>query len=157
MGDDAAGASAETSPVSRTDSLAGNFCLASGVLVAIGSFMPYVVATSSLGISLSRNAFQLGQNLSMTYMGPLIIGAGILLILRGLNLKGTIGSRLPGSWSPIGLSILAAACVANAWLSSFPASSTVTFNRGYGGIVSLVGVLAGIVAVYVRRQARAAT
>jgi hypothetical protein len=143
---------ADTRGAPQTESLAGNFCMAAGVLVAIGAFMPYVVATSSFGASLSRNAFQLGQNLSMTYHGPLIVAAGILLFLRGLNIKGVIGSGLPGFWSPIGLSILAAACVLNAWLGSFPGSSTVTFNRGYGGVVSLIGVLAGFIAVYIRRQ-----
>lgn len=136
----------------ENDAVAGNFCLIGGALIAIGSFFPYVVVTSMLGISISRNAFQLGQNLSMTYEGPLIVAAGLLLALRGLNLKGTLGAKRPSGWSPIWASIFGALVVANAWMSTLPVSSAVTFNRGYGGIVSFVGTLFGFVAVYIRRR-----
>jgi len=136
----------------ENDVLAGTFCLVGGALVAVGSFLPYVVATTVFGISISRNAFQLGQNLSMTYDGPLILVAGLLLVFRGLNLKGTLGSKQLGTWSPIWISILAALVVLSSWLSTFPVSPAVTFSRGYGGIVSLVGALSGFVAVYIRRR-----
>jgi hypothetical protein len=50
------------------------------------------------------------------------------------------------------ISIIAAIAILDAWLGSFPSSSLVTFNRGFGGIVSLVGVLSGFVAMYIHRR-----
>jgi hypothetical protein len=135
-----------------SDSLAGTFCLIGGGLVAIGSFLPYAVAVTMFGTSLSRNAYQFGQNLSMTYDGPLILAAGLLLVFRGLGLRGVLSWSEPGAWTPLWVSIVAAAIVLSSWLSTFPSSTAVTYNRGYGGIVSLVGVLCGFVAVYVRRR-----
>jgi hypothetical protein len=138
------------------DSLAGTFCLVGGALVAIGAFFPYFVATTALG-SISRNAFQLGQFLSMTYQGPFILVTGLLLVLRGLSLRGIIGSNSPHpwsplEWSPLWISIIAAIAVLDAWLGSFPSNSLVHVNRGFGGIVSLVGVLSGFVAMYIHRR-----
>lgn len=136
----------------ENDSLAGTFCLVGGALIAAGSFLPYVVVTTVFGISISRNVFQLGQNLSMTYDGPLILVVGLLLVFRGLNLKGTLESKRLGTWSPIWISILAALVVLSSWLSTFPVSSAVAFSRGVGGIVSLIGALSGFVAVDIRRR-----
>ncbi len=137
------------------DSVAGNFCLVGGGLVAIGAFFPYFVETSVLG-TVDRNAFQLGAFFSMTYQGPFIVITGVLLILRGLTLKEVIGTKSehpwsPLEWSPLVLSVIAAVAVLDAWLGT-SSNPDVTFNRGFGGIVSLVGVLFGFVAMYLHRR-----
>jgi hypothetical protein len=123
-----------------------------GALVAIGSFLPYVSEVTLFGLTISRNAFQLGQGLSMTYDGPLIVFVGLMLALEGLVLRGVIKTKSTRPWSPIVVSIVGGLIVFSSWMSQFPASKSVVYSHGFGGVVSLVGVLCGFVATYIRRQ-----
>jgi hypothetical protein len=56
--------------------------IAGGVIVAAGSLMPWVSATTVLG-SINRSAWQLGSGLSDDGTGPIILVLGLLLVSVG--------------------------------------------------------------------------
>ena len=147
----------ETLVAPEKNRLAGVFCLIGAGLIVVGAFMPYVVVFTIVG-TINRNSFQFGQNLSMTYDGPLIILMALALLFSGLRLMRIVGTRPLRQREPLWITIFAGVVVLSTWLgTTFPSSNGVTFNRGYGGIVSLLGVLCGFIAFFVRRNNRVST
>ncbi len=57
--------------------------VAAGVLVALGSLLAWMTATAGI-ISLSRNAFQMGDHESMTADGPIVMVLGLVLVGIGV-------------------------------------------------------------------------
>jgi hypothetical protein len=117
----------------------------------LGSFLPYVVIVTTIGISVSRNAFQFGLGGTLTYVGPLILLGAAFFVYDGLILMGVLPpiGRVR-SLTPLGSSIAAAIFIASAWTTS-GWSGGGAVHLGAGGIVSLAGVLAGVVALIVRK------
>jgi hypothetical protein len=57
--------------------------VAAGALVAIGSLLAWMTASAGI-ISISRNAFQMGDHESMTADGPIVMVLGLILIGIGI-------------------------------------------------------------------------
>jgi hypothetical protein len=57
--------------------------VAAGVLVALGSLLAWMTASAGI-ISLSRNAFQMGDHESMTADGPIVMVLGLVLVGIGV-------------------------------------------------------------------------
>lgn len=144
---------ADLEPVEKR---AGAVAIASGVVIAIGTFLPWVTAVTTFGFTLNRNAYQFGSHLSMTYDGPLILAGGIAIGLCGLVLLGVIEiRRVTWGWLLTVVCITTGA-VAASWLQSWNHNPGVipgvTFSRGIGGIVALIGCGLGFVSYGALRQ-----
>jgi hypothetical protein len=79
-------------PTATTTTPAGAWlAIVGGVLISIGSLLPWIAVASV--VSISRNAFQLGANESLTVDGPICILLGIVTLIIGIT-------RLTGSTMP---------------------------------------------------------
>lgn len=117
------------------------------VAIIFGTFCPYVriVFTSNYGSQIfERNAWQFGSHLSITPSGgPLIVlFAGIMIfgqfaLLRD-NSRRSLGQRFFAVFANLGLEL---AFVIQIWPGSWVKASDAQYFRGYGGVVSVFGVL----------------
>ena len=134
---------------------AGVLCFVAAGLIAVSCFMPYVLITSNIGLSLGRTPFQFGAMETLSYQGPLILLGAAFFVFDGLRLMDVIapdgGIR---NTFPLASCIYSAAVIADAWSTSgWTGTSAVSIHLGYGGIIGVAGVAAGIVAIFVQRSA----
>lgn len=146
----------EVSQLTDKDRTAGILCFVGAGLIAVGSFLPYVVIVTSIGISQSRSAYQMGHGMTLTYAGPLILLGSAFFVYDALRLMGVLSPmRKVPRFAPIITSVVAALYILNAWdTSGWTGLDGATVSHGVGGVVSLGGALFGIVAFAVRRSGR---
>jgi hypothetical protein len=130
-----------------------------GVLMVIGTVTPWFSDTA-LGISISRDAFQLGTKDALTFDGPVILLLGIVTIVIGV-------SRLTRTAPPRFLqrsSIVTAIVVAIVLINRYSGihdlvkqinsgSSLAVASIGYGFWVCAAGAVAALIGGFVLRGA----
>jgi hypothetical protein len=93
------------------------FSILGGSLMAIGCFLPWLSASVYIGGGLSRNAFQLGDNLSFSIDGVIGVGLGAIAMVIGIaRLTNSSMPRFIQSSSAV-VGIGGAILVANRWQS----------------------------------------
>lgn len=125
--------------------------LAGGLLLAIGSFLPWATATLLTG-TLNRNGMQLGQNLSFSAGGLVVLLLGIVTCVIGLSV--VLRFQMP-SWlqrSSIATGLVAAFVVILTIPGIKDVVDNVNENAGSYGSASLgfglwVAILGGMLAV----------
>jgi len=153
-----AGAATEVrAPIGNGRRNAGVLCFVASAIVAMSSFMPYVVITTALGLSFSRTPFQFGMGETLSYQGPLILLAAVFLAFHGLRMIGVVSpNKSLSRTQPLGVCIYGALVIIDAWTTSgwTNADGTAMTNvtRGYGGVVGLLGVAVGLLAIFVQRS-----
>lgn len=124
------------------------------VVVGVATLLPW--ATESIGfVSISRNAFQLGDHESVTYVGPvLVVLAAVGVIIGTTRLAGVLLPRgMQASLVVLGVAIVLVIAFSYptrpSGLSSSIAGVLVSFAVGFGFWLCLVGgaiiVLGGVV------------
>ena len=134
---------------------AGILCFVAAGLIAVSCFMPYVLMTSTIGLSLGRTPFQFGAMETLSYQGPLILLGAAFFVFDGLRLLGVIApDREIRNTFPLATCISSAAVILGAWSTSgWTGTSAMSIHLGYGGIIGLAGVAVGLVAIFVQRSA----
>ena len=131
--------------------------IAAGILLGVGTILPWGTATTGLG-GVTRNGFQLGNNYSLTIDGPIVLMLGVITLVIGIT-------RLTGNTMPSFIqrsSIitgLGAAFVVGSnysglhdWAQSINANQYLSAAIGYGFWICSVGVLLSIVGGFVLRS-----
>jgi hypothetical protein len=148
----ATGAAADTTPASAWLVIAG------GVLMAGGTFLPWITATSAFG-SISRNGFQLGTSNGLTFDGPVTVLIAILTVVIGMT-------RLTQSSMPRGMQrssivtgIAVGLILVNRWsgihdLVNQVNGSGVAASVGYGYWMCAVGAFIALCGGLALRQAK---
>jgi hypothetical protein len=131
-----------------------------GGLMAIGVILPWITATAALGISISRDGFQLGNDDALTFDGPVLLLLGIVTIVIGVSrLTNTAPPRFLQR-SSIVTGIVAAAVLINRYsgihdlVNQVNSSSSALASIGYGFWVCSAGALAAFVGGLVLRAAK---
>ena len=135
--------------------------LVGGALVAISSLLPFVTAGTGF-VSINRTAFQLGQGLSLTVDGPLILVFGLLLVAIGITRLSKTG--MPGfvqkSPTVLGvvtcLEVISLGTSINSLVNSMKASGVAIASFGMGFWLCVVGaVVATLSAIALRIKEKA--
>jgi hypothetical protein len=140
---------AEQAPV--TPAPVGWIHVAAGALLIVGSLLPWLSGSTSLGSSWTRNAFQLGSHTDVSSDGIVLVACGALLAIIGASTaRGYIKRRGRPELGVLLVSLLALLVALNRWsglhkLVSLDAGTFVTTSIGIGYYLVLVGSLAGIV------------
>jgi hypothetical protein len=131
----------KNSPISsRRALITGSLSLCSGLLLIIGTQLPYFT-TSIFGLTSQRDAFELGLHRTVTYTGPCIVFFGVAALVFGLVQLRASRFKRNHWWWPIGLSFFAAIFVLDAWFGHFAVIAGASVARGSGLVMSLVGAV----------------
>ena len=126
---------------------AGVMMLAGAFLVALGTLLPWFRVSSGI-FSVQRNAFQFGQNLSMTLApGPIILVMALVMAYDGLRLVGIFGGGKESFARPTVSTVIAGVDVFAGMTSTFSANGGVAASLSFGPLISILGVIAGLGAV----------
>lgn len=121
--------------------------LAGAFLVALGTLLPWFRVSSGI-FSVQRNAFQFGQNLSMTLApGPIILVMALVMAYDGLRLVGIFGGGKESFARPTVSTVIAGVDVFAGMTSTFSANGGVAASLSFGPLISILGVIAGLGAV----------
>ena len=80
--------------------------IAGGIIVAVGSLMPWISASAILGISINRSAWQLGNHLSDDGTGPLLLILGLLLACVGWAMLNGKARRFGGKRTGVVIEVI---------------------------------------------------
>jgi hypothetical protein len=121
---------------------AGALCVVAGVLAAIGTALPFNKTTLGGTLVISRNAYQLGANLSMNATGPILMILAIAMFASGLGYLGFFQFRV----HPVQQLIVAAIVVFDTIFAVTGGRVHVTgesysYSYGIGGGITLLGGL----------------
>ena len=133
--------------------------IAGGILLTVGTLLPWGTATAPLVGSISRNAFQLGNDNSLTFDGPVLLFLGIITVVIGITrLTGTAMPRFLQR-SSIVTGIVAALVIADDysglhdWAKQLNSSRVTTIAAiGYGFWICSAAALLCIVGGLVLRK-----
>jgi len=139
--------------------------VAAGALVAIGSLLAWMTASAGI-ISISRNAFQMGDHESMTADGPIVMVLGLILI--GIGIARLTNTSMPRfiQRSPIIAGLGAALVLGYDYHSIRQWAESINSSRALGSVgtgfwVCCVGdalaIAAGIGLMSSERKAKQAT
>lgn len=116
------------------------------ILVGVATLLPW--ATESIGaVSISHNAFELGNHRSVTYVGPVVVVLaviGVLIAVARLT-GGSVPRRVQTSAVVLGVAMVLVIALSYparpSGLSSSLAGVLVSFAVGFGFWLCLVGAL----------------
>ena len=123
---------------------AGVLMLLAAVLLAVGSFAPWVSYVFPTGAALGRNAYEFGAGSSWTWFGPIILLGACLLAVFG-------AATLFHPWRPnICMPFIPTAFVgieiADVWDGGFGHVTGATTTLGAGSFLCLAGLVLGVAA-----------
>ena len=94
---------------------AGILCFVAAGLIAVSCFMPYVLMTSTIGLSFGRTPFQFGAMETLSSQGPLILLGAAFFVFDGLRLLDVIApDRGIRNTFPLATCIYSAAVIVDA-------------------------------------------
>ena len=111
------------------------FTIFGGLLVAIGTFLPWLMA-NVVGASFTRDAYQLGAQAKLTFDGPLCVVLGVLTV--GLGMLRLVRHDLPALLRRASLlsGLIVGLVVADRWSG---AHKLVTELNNHGPVIAIVG------------------